>query len=234
MSQVDKPAENRMNLNLGMGGVRANMNPNGAQRGPQPGAQQQQQRNSSEVALDTYIYDYFIKSELWDCAQALLDARPLNLRPDDQRRRESPGRRPKHDLDGNIVGNGDTAMGGTDTKQEEDENGQRKSFPQANVPQEDFLLDWFLLFWDIYSASAMKGNGQANQMTSAYVTATQVCSESESGDESEADSAIATKAVCAAAVHEDDASAKRHDGTRHAWPGIQRWYGTGYGNERRW
>lgn len=168
MSQIDKQGMNT----TGMPGVRAppaqmNVN-NGPQRRPQGG------RPTGEIALDTYIYDYFLKMQMYDCAQALLNARnDLNIRPAEA---DSPNRRPaKHDLDGNAVNGGDTNMdGSSNTKKEEGEEDLRKTFPRPQIPHEDFLLDWFLLFWDVYTASNSNGKGNATPIASAYVQATQV------------------------------------------------------------
>lgn len=181
MSQVDKSAQEnqqqqQMNLNLAaMGGLRVPGGPaNNANNGANP---PRQTLPGPEQVLCTYIYDYFLRSEMYDCASALLRARQINVRPNGPQRDGSGRRAQKHDVDGNpINGSEDTNMDGNPTlpKTEDGEDGPRKpdDFPIPDVPKEDFLLDWWIIFWDMYAVSTQKASG--NPAASQYIQATQV------------------------------------------------------------
>ena len=95
--------------------------------------------------LNTYIYDYFIRTENHKLAKAMLDAdMTVNLKP-----KSSPSGR-------NVNG-----MGPGD-------------LPEPNMPPNQntdtsFLLDWWVQFWDIFSAArGMKSKG------SQYIAHTRV------------------------------------------------------------
>lgn len=156
-----------MNPNAAM----ANMNPMGGPVGTAPmpmmnngavnaqaaAAARQQQQGTDRGVLNTYIYDYFLRYGMYDCARTLLASeQPINIK------------------DKNAV-NGDDAMD-TDSKDDIDsKNPEDLPAPKLPMPNSEssFLYEWFCLFWDIYNAQRTKGsnNGSVNQ----YVMHTQVC-----------------------------------------------------------
>lgn len=165
-----------MNPNAAM----ANMNPMGGPVGgapmpmmnngagmPQPGsaaaARQQQQLNDNQRGvLNTYIYEYFLRYGMHDCARSLLASdQQVNVSRDGSK-------------SGNAVnGTGDDAMDtdskeGIDSKLPDDLPPPKLPMPASDT---SFLYEWFCLFWDIYNAQRAKGgNGTVNQ----YVAHTQV------------------------------------------------------------
>ncbi|KAI9150421.1 Transcriptional activator somA [Paramyrothecium foliicola] len=165
-----------MNPNVSM----ANMNPMGGPVGGAPvpmmnnagvnpqaaaaaAARQQQVNDSQRGILNTYIYEYFIRYGMYDCARSLLSSdQQVNVHKDGAGRRR--------DENGNVV-NGvlDDAMD-TDTK--DDLDGKLPDDlppPKLPMPTSDtsFLYEWFCLFWDIYNAQRAKGgNGTVNQYVS--------------------------------------------------------------------
>ncbi|KAF3359401.1 hypothetical protein VDGD_05618 [Verticillium dahliae] len=121
---------------------------------------------SQRTLLNTYIYEYFIRNNMYDCARALLgsDAQ-VNVHKD------SPNRR--RDENGNVLGNGlgDDPMD-TDSKDDMDKLSDNLPAPKLPMPASEtsFLYEWFCLFWDIFHAQRAKGgNGPVNQ----YVSHTQ-------------------------------------------------------------
>lgn len=86
--------------------------------------------------MNTYIYDYFIRNKHYGLAKSMVESEiPINL----QGGKPSPNGR-------NV--NGVDAM---------DEN-ERNSLPDPVLPpgqrvDNSFLMDWWLQFWDIYSAN---------------------------------------------------------------------------------
>lgn len=166
-----------MNPNVNMG----NMNPMGGPVGSAPvpmmnngavnpqgaapgGAPRQQQLNDNQRGvLNTYIYEYFIRYGMYDCARSLLQSdQQVNVHKDGTK-------------GGNAVnGAGDDPMD-TDSKDDLDAKlPEDLPPPKLPMPASDtsFLYEWFCLFWDIYNAQRQKsGNPQVNQ----YVSHTQVC-----------------------------------------------------------
>jgi hypothetical protein len=168
-----------MNPNIGM----ANMNPMGGPVGGAPvpmmnnatinpqaaaaaAAARQQQVESQRGVLNTYIYEYFIRYGMYDCARSLLSSdQQVNVYKDGAGRRR--------DENGNVMnGVGDDPM---DTDGKDDLDGKLPDDlppPKLPMPTSDtsFLYEWFCLFWDIYNAQRVKGgNGTVNQ----YVSHTQ-------------------------------------------------------------
>lgn len=159
-----------MNPNAAM----ANMNPMGGPVGSAPmpmmnngavnpqagvGVRQQQLNDSQRVVLNTYIYEYFLRYGMYDCARALLvSEQPLNVK----------------DKNGNAVnGAGDDAMD-TDSKDDLDsKTPEDLPAPKLPMPASDtsFLYEWFCLFWDIYNAQ--RGKSSANGAVGQYVLHTQ-------------------------------------------------------------
>ncbi|KAI0596147.1 hypothetical protein F4775DRAFT_594579 [Biscogniauxia sp. FL1348] len=114
--------------------------------------QVQRQDGNNRTNLNTYIYDYFLREGMYDCARAMLNSdQTLNVIKD------SPGRR--RDENGNVLGNGvgDDPM---DTDNKDDIDSKRPSdLPAANVPSgadSCFLYEWFCLFWEMLMAQRNK------------------------------------------------------------------------------
>jgi hypothetical protein len=149
------PMMNNGNINPQAANAANVGNLGGAPRGQGPPADQR-------AIFNTYIYEYFIRSGMFDCARALLNAEvPVLVE------RESAGRR--RDENGNGV---DDPMD-TDSKEDLDpklpDNLPAPKLPSG--PSESFLYEWFSIFLDIYNANRGKGsNGVANQ----YVAHAQV------------------------------------------------------------
>jgi len=132
------------------------------------GVPRQAAANDAQRPLfNTYIYEYFLRYEMYDCARALLSQGDANVKvsKDDGRRDEN----------GNLLGNG---LGGDpmETDSKDDMDSKRPSdlpAPMLPMPLPDscFLFEWFSLFWDVFNAQKGKGaNGPVNQ----YVAHTQV------------------------------------------------------------
>lgn len=170
-----------MNPNVNM----ANMNPMGGPVGGAPmpmmnngavnpqqaanmaAARQQHITDTQRSILNTYIYEYFIRYGMFDCARSLLSSdQQVNVSKDGANRRR--------DENGNIINGVDDPM---DTDSKDDLDAKLPDDlppPKLPMPASDtsFLYEWFCLFWDIYNAQRVKGgNGTVNQ----YVAHTQVC-----------------------------------------------------------
>ncbi|KAJ3575882.1 hypothetical protein NPX13_g3883 [Xylaria arbuscula] len=121
--------------------------------------QVQRPPENNRANLNTYIYDYFIREGMFDCARAMLNSeQALNVH-------KSPPRNQNNGL-------GDDPM---DTDSKEDMDSKRPSdLPAPNVPQGSdscFLYEWFCLFWDMLSAQRNKGG--VSPHVSQYVAHTQ-------------------------------------------------------------
>ncbi len=195
-----------------------NNGPGMAQPGSAAAARQQQQLNDNQRGvLNTYIYEYFIRYGMYDCARSLLSSdQQVNVSKDGAK-------------SGNAVnGVGDDAMD-TDSKDDIDSKlPEDLPPPKLPMPASDtsFLYEWFCLFWDIYNAQRAKGgNGTVNQ----YVAHTQVrfatlisilghlLGRGHISNETEAYNALAARAPSPDAPRygptvpgPDDAHAKRH------------------------
>ncbi|GAP83256.2 putative som1 protein [Rosellinia necatrix] len=128
------------------------------------GGQVQRPPENNHANLNTYIYDYFLREGMFDCARAMLNSeRALNVH-----------KNPRRDENGNVIGNGigDDPM---DTDSKDDLDTKRPSdLPAPNVPNGSdscFLYEWFCLFWDMLSAQRNKGGVSAH--VSQYVAHTQ-------------------------------------------------------------
>ncbi|KAA6416136.1 MAG: hypothetical protein FRX48_00855 [Lasallia pustulata] len=119
-----------------------------------------------KAKLNTYIYEYFLKNELYECARAIKQSQvPIWL----DTTKSSPGRR----RDGDINGVDDNSM---DTDSKDDLDSKRPDdLPPPKVPSNvtanSFLLDWFQLFWDHYGAQRKFKN--ATSQAVQYVQNTQ-------------------------------------------------------------
>ncbi|KAI9643958.1 hypothetical protein NHQ30_007309 [Ciborinia camelliae] len=109
--------------------------------------------DNNRSQLNTYIYEYFLKSGMYDCARTLLNHEQINVVKD------SPGRGDAED--------GDDSKDDIDSKRPND-------LPRPNLPKECpescFLYEWFCLFWDMFNAQ--RGKGEARNVLS-YVAFTQ-------------------------------------------------------------
>lgn len=140
-----------------VGGAPIPMMNNGAMP-PQP-AQRQAQDTENRSRLNTYIYEYFLRNNMHDCARALLDSQ-----------------QPIQTKEGESVNSlGDDRMD-TDSKDNVDSK-RSESFPAPNVPQSEsdscFLYDWFCLFWDLFNAQ--RSGKAAGTQIGQYAAHTQVC-----------------------------------------------------------
>ncbi|KAI5458878.1 hypothetical protein BGZ63DRAFT_267394 [Mariannaea sp. PMI_226] len=129
-------------------------------------ARQQQINDNQRGILNTYIYEYFIRYGMFDCARTLINSdQPVNVLKEGANRRR--------DENGNVInGVGDDPM---DTDHKDDLDSKLPDDlppPKLPMPTSDtsFLYEWFCLFWEIYNAQRAKGgNGTVNQ----YVAHTQ-------------------------------------------------------------
>ncbi|KAK6339000.1 hypothetical protein TWF696_009796 [Orbilia brochopaga] len=145
--------------NLAAGGVQV---PAGMLQA-QPNPNMSNGSNSKAVErnlLNTYIYDYFIRHDMYDSARAILQEAEVSTEPGTSVRRGSPSRRAqKHDPDGNMINGIDDPM---DSDRKDDGEGSERGadLPLPKVPQDSsggsFLYDWWSLFWDIFGARTGK------------------------------------------------------------------------------
>ncbi|PON28529.1 hypothetical protein TGAM01_v202376 [Trichoderma gamsii] len=123
------------------------------------GRQVQDQRST----LNTYIYEYFLRHHMYDCARSLLASdQQVNVN------KEAGGRREN----GNAMNGVDDPMD-TDSKDDSDSKlPDDLPPPKLPMPASDtsFLYEWFCVFWDIYTAPRAK-NG--NHIVNQYVQHTQ-------------------------------------------------------------
>lgn len=118
---------------------------------PQPAGQRPQQNNHEhkQRLLNTYIYEYFMRNEMFDCARTLLSADP-GIKVQD-------GPNTRRDENGNIIANGDSMD--VDSKEGIDSKGS-EGLPLPQVPNQTmdnpFLFEWFNLFWDMFTAQKHK------------------------------------------------------------------------------
>jgi len=124
------------------------------QAGPRP---QIPGSETQRTLLNTYIYEYFIRFGMHDCARALVNSdHQVNVI-----------------RDGVKNGDGDTMD--TDTK-DDIEGKLPEDLPAPRLPSSvdgtSFLHEWFCLFWEMYQAQRGRaGNSSVLQ----YVNHTQVC-----------------------------------------------------------
>ena len=153
MTQINMAAVN------GAGGGMPMMN-NGA-NGATPRLGNEEEEPDYEERLNTYIYDYFVKHQRYDCAKAMLKG-DMPLKTAQKRR------------DGDVNGAGNMH---TDSK-DDLEFKKPDDLPLAGImtdPQgASFLLEWFGLFWDVFFAHQRKAP-PASAQAMQYVARTQVC-----------------------------------------------------------
>lgn len=135
------------------------------------GPRSNNQDDTSKIQLNTYIYDYFLKNELYDCARALLQSEVAL-----QVTKPSPGQR--RDADGNLLNNG-VDDGAMDHDMKEDHDPKRPDdlpVPKlpADLPENSFLHDWWCLFWDMWAAQRKKAKPGEGGLAVQYLHHTQV------------------------------------------------------------
>jgi hypothetical protein len=94
-----------------------------------------------KTKLNTYIYDYFLKQEQYDCAKLLFES-PLTLMTTNK---------PHSNNRINGVDDGDH-----DSKEDMDQKRPHNlPYPDLGEANDDnsFLLEWFSLFWDMFFAA---------------------------------------------------------------------------------
>jgi hypothetical protein len=140
------------------------MNNGAGQAGRTEGDKQDDFRNQ----LNTYIYDYFLKSGYHDCARALVhNDVPLKTKGPNK---SSPGHR-----DGDMNGLDENSM---DTDSKDDmalkypDDLPRPDVPPEVTPTNSFLFDWFCLFTDIFRAQ--RRLGRPDTAAAQYLHHTQV------------------------------------------------------------
>lgn len=109
------------------------------------------------IKLNTYIYDYFVKNELYDLARALNKTVDIETKA-----KSSPSQK--------EVNGVNDAM---DTDSKDNLQKRPDDLPVANVPnntESPFLFDWWAQFWDCYHSHRGKGNPTTKQ----YLTHVQV------------------------------------------------------------
>ncbi|KAF5000486.1 hypothetical protein FDECE_11208 [Fusarium decemcellulare] len=142
------------------------VNPQAAAAAAAAASRQNQANENQRSILNTYIYEYFIRMGMFDCARSLLSSdQQVNVHKDGANRRR--------DENGNVInGVGDDPM---DTDSKDDIDAKLPDDlppPKLPMPASDtsFLYEWFSVFWDIYYAQRAKsGNNTINQ----YVAHTQ-------------------------------------------------------------
>jgi hypothetical protein len=174
MSQMEnkpsQPGPNMSGMNLGMPMGMVGANPGGGMGPVAPRPQSEKQ------LLNTYIYDYFLKMDMFEVAHALVKHPDSEIAHDGNFRRSTSRRQQKHEGDGMMNGIDNDAMDSSDgAKDDGDEPKGIKDLPTPNVPKDcpgSFLLDWWCCFMDVYAARTKMPATAAAQ---AYVNSTQVC-----------------------------------------------------------
>ena len=125
-------------------------------------------QNDVKRRLDTYIYDYFIKSGYYDHARAFYHDENITI-DTNPHSKHSPSRRR------------DTEMNGVDENAMDADSGAANKVPDdlpiSNLPDlstRGCLFDWFALFSDIYTSSRNKKEND-NSTAAQYLQQTQVC-----------------------------------------------------------
>ncbi|KAG9245184.1 SOM1 protein [Calycina marina] len=151
MNNVNMAGMNALGGPVGGGGMPM-MNNGAPGGGPRP---QMPINESQRSQLNTYIYDYFLRNQMYDCARALYQSDPTM-----KVIKSSPGQ------------NGDNRG---DEESKDDVDKQRPDdLPRSDVPRECpescFLYEWWCLFWDMFNAQRGKAD---NPKVTQYVQHTQ-------------------------------------------------------------
>lgn len=117
--------------------------------------------NHSKLTLDTYIYDYFLRKGQRDIAKAMLDS-DLKILTTTSKNNDRQDVKAIDDS--------------TDADLKADMQKRVEGLPAAALnethPGEPFLMDWWLLFWDLWSATRPANKGH-NGPVSQYLAHTQ-------------------------------------------------------------
>jgi hypothetical protein len=120
--------------------------------------------NQQKSQLNTYIYEYFLRNEMYECARAIISSdQPINVLKNSPRRR---------DANGNPLDNG---IGSDDMEDSKDDIDSKRpdDLPPPNLPTECpescFLYEWWCLFWDMFNAQRGKGDAR-NVLQYANIT----------------------------------------------------------------
>lgn len=127
---------------------------------PHDAPRQLRENDNKRTQLNTYIYEYFLRYGMLDCAYTI-----LNADSDVKVQKHSPGSR--RDDKGGWLRNtlsDESIDTGLDSKRSE-------LLPAPNVPnpspQGCFLYEWFCLFWDMFNAQKDEcGSSEVNQYAS--------------------------------------------------------------------
>jgi hypothetical protein len=133
---------------------------------PQNGPKRMQVTPDTRSRLNTYIYDYFNRSGMWDCARALLNSDSLVSV------KKEPGTGGR-DENGGLLGNG-LGSDDMDTDSKDDIDSKRpEDLPPAAVPQSHpescFLFEWFCIFWEIMQSQNAQAGKSVVQPINQYV-----------------------------------------------------------------
>ena len=132
---------NGMSVGNGTAGGMPPMN-NGTNGATPRAGNGQEPQTEYKIRLNTFIYDYFLKIEQYDCARQLLNS-SLTLTT---RNNRSPGRRPN--------GINDSSMEADSKEDIDSKRPQDLPAPDIGDMNENtsFLLEWFSLFQDMFLA----------------------------------------------------------------------------------
>jgi len=121
-----------------------------------------------KARLNTYIYEYFLKLGHFDIARSLLreDKFEIKTKPPIK---QSPGRRKDGEVNG-VDGDGMEM----DIKDDIPDDLPRPFYMQENAPGSGFLLDWFSIFSDLFSAYQNKIPGGNTTEVGRYLLHHQV------------------------------------------------------------
>ncbi|PGH16947.1 hypothetical protein AJ80_05015 [Polytolypa hystricis UAMH7299] len=103
------------------------------------------------MQLNTYIYDYFIKRGHYDCARSLVQDESIQLSTVPK---GNPNRR-EGDMNG-VDGDAMVTDSKDDVKTKIPDDLPRPNLGDSHSQNSSFLLDWFLLFWDMFWAHRKK------------------------------------------------------------------------------
>lgn len=144
-----------------MAGMNANIPADGTpimgnmQRPMQPGQQMKDMNNDPRFELNTYIYDYFLRNKHYALARMLLES---DLKPSVKRDgKPSPGNR---------------NVNGMDAMEDNKDDLPPARLPDHVVAENSFLMDWWCLFWDVWSTARKRGD--QNSRSFQYMAHTRV------------------------------------------------------------
>lgn len=174
---------------------------NSGANGATPRQGNEEEEPDYDGRLNTYIYDYFVKTHRFECAKAMLNS--------DMPLKTVPKRR-----DGEINGVSNMHVDSKDDL----ESKIPDDLPLAGLPTDpqgaSFLLEWFGLFWDVFFAHQRKAP-PASAQAMQYVARTQV------GVIAYALVLLLNRLTAgiphAPGTEQQHAPSSRHDAWRHEW-----------------